>query len=143
MARRSKLPGHFAPYSARSIRTNPFTSLRTALAVLLRVDKEDMMQRNAKRLFCLGIQPGFAVVTAEDNQRCLAAGGQVGVRPDDAQEKFTTRWQQFETRTSPVIEKYRQEGILREVDGRPTIANVQTAVMNVISRHGQQQTENS
>lgn len=102
------------------------------LAILLQVDREDMEARNAKRQFCLGIQPGFAVVTQVDRKRCLAAGGIIGVRPDDSQEAFDNRWQQFSERTRPVIEQYRRQGTLHQVDGKQAITAVHQSIMQLI-----------
>lgn len=102
------------------------------LAIVLDVDRTVMEERNVKRKFCLGIQPGFAVVTDADQQRCRQAGGTIGVRPDDSQEAFDNRWQQFTQRTMPVVEQYRTAGILHQVDGRQSIEAVHQAIMNII-----------
>lgn len=104
------------------------------LVILLAVDKEEMMERNAKRKFCLGIQGGFPVITDEDAQRCESLGGMVGVRPDDDPKKFETRWNQFLKLTWPVVEKYKQEGIVQEVNGEQSIEDVHHDVMEVIQK---------
>jgi adenylate kinase family enzyme len=57
----------------------------------------------------------------------------VGTRPDDDPQKFETRWNEFMSRTYPVIEKYREEGILREVDGMPPVDEVHRLVMGVVN----------
>lgn len=105
------------------------------LAILLGVDKQDMIDRNTKRRFCLGIDNDFPVVTPEDEHRCNDLGGQVGMRDDDRPEKIETRWQEFESKTYPVIEKYRQEGILQEVDGQLSIPDVHAQVMKIIDQY--------
>lgn len=102
------------------------------LAIVLEVDREVMVARNAKRQFCLRIQPGFAVVTDADRKLCLDAGGTIGVRPDDSQEAFDNRWQQFSERTMPVIEQYRQAGILHQVDGKQSTEAVHQSIMKLI-----------
>lgn len=102
------------------------------LVVYLRVDREDMETRNTKRRFCLGIKGDFPVVTPEDEQRCADLGGTVGMRPDDEAHKMATRWQEFITRTYPVVERYLQTGIAREVNGKQPIGQVHTAVMKVM-----------
>lgn len=103
------------------------------LVILLRVDREEMMKRNAKRAFCLEAAGGdFPVFTPADEERCRKSRGKIGRRPDDDPEKFATRWQEFMTQTYPVVEKYRRQGILREVDGMLTIQEVHGQVMKVI-----------
>lgn len=105
------------------------------LAILLQVDKQDMINRNTKRRFCLGIDNDFPVVTDEDVKRCKELGGQVDIREDDRPEKIETRWQEFENKTYPVIKKYTQEGILHEIDGQLAIPEVHTEVMKVIDQY--------
>ena len=102
------------------------------LAIYLKVDKDIMIERNSKRRFCLGVNGDFPVVTQEDHDKCSALGGEVGVRPDDDPEKFATRWNEFMTRTYPVVEKYKVEGILKEVDGLPSVEEVHGMVMGVV-----------
>jgi len=105
------------------------------LAILLDVPQEEMIKRNSKRRFCLGIKSDFPVITEEDAAKCTAQGGTVGMRPDDDPAKFATRWDEFKKRTYPVVENYEQTGILKRVDGQGTIEDVHAAVMNVIQAY--------
>lgn len=102
------------------------------LVILLSVDRDEMERRNSRRRFCLGITGDFPVLNDEDTRRCAELGGTVGVRPDDDPEKFSTRWDEFISRTKPVIEKYRKQGLVYEVDGMKSIEEVHNQVMNVI-----------
>lgn len=104
------------------------------LAIRLVVDKETMIERNSKRKFCLDVQGDFPINTEEDIRKCKSLGGRVSMRPDDEPEKFATRWHEFETKALPVIEKYTQEGILHEVDGKKSISEVHQEVMNIIEK---------
>ena len=103
------------------------------LAIRLVVEKEDMIARNSKRRFCLDIDGDFPVNTPEDEERCKSRGGRVGMRPDDEdRKKLETRWSQFEENTLPVIERYKSEGILHEVDGTQSIEKTHQDVMGII-----------
>jgi adenylate kinase len=104
------------------------------LAIYLKVDREEMIRRNSQRRFCLGISGDFPVVTEEDRARCEELGGRVDVRPDDAPEKFATRWDEFMNQTFPVVERYLKEGIAQEVDGMPAPPEVHESVMGVINK---------
>ncbi len=107
------------------------------LVILLKVDQEEMMERNAKRVFCLEAEGGdFPVFTPADEERCRKSRGEIGRRPDDDPGKFATRWDEFMNQTYPVVEKYRRQGILREVDGMGTIQEVHEQVMGVIEGFG-------
>ena len=101
--------------------------------IYVKVDREEMIRRNSQRRFCLGISGDFPVLSDEDVHRCEELGGSVGTRPDDEPGKFATRWDEFMKRTYPVVEQYREQNILYEIDGRPSIEEVHGAVMTIIS----------
>lgn len=105
------------------------------LVISLKIDKKDMIERNSKRKFCLDIEGDFPVVSEEDVRRCEELGGRIGIRPDDEPEKFETRWSQFTELTYPIFEKYQEEGILREVDGKKSIEDVHEQVIAVIEEY--------
>lgn len=102
------------------------------LAIVLKVDKEDMIARNSRRKFCLNIDNDFPVANEEDAKRCLELGGTVGSRADDAVEKIEARWQEFTSKTAPVIAKYKDEGIVHEVDGKQSVEEVHHAILKLI-----------
>ena len=104
------------------------------LAIYLDTDKATMVDRNSKRKFCLGIEGDFPIIFARDTKRCLDLGGTIGVRADDDPSKFDTRWNQFMELTWPVIERYKQAGILHAVDGKHDIADVHRQIVQLINR---------
>ncbi|MEX1111846.1 MAG: nucleoside monophosphate kinase [Candidatus Andersenbacteria bacterium] len=102
------------------------------LAIYLHVDRDEMIRRNSQRKFCLDIHNDFPVVDEEDVQRCEGLGGRIGIRPDDEPEKFTTRWDEFQKQTYPVIERYLSEGVAHQLDGMRPIQEVHMSVMKLI-----------
>lgn len=105
----------------------------TPLVIYLKVDKDEMIRRNSARQYCLGIKGDFPVVTGDDRQRCTDLGGTVGTRADDEPAKFATRWDQFMSRTHPVIENYQRQGMVNEVDGMPSVDEVHRSVMKIVT----------
>lgn len=105
------------------------------LAIYLEVKKEIMMDRSAKRLYCMGIEEGFPVMDDEDTKKCVTLGGVVARRPDDDPEKFLTRYNEFMKHTYPVVEKYREERILYTVNGTLSIPDVQAEIMSIINNY--------
>ena len=79
------------------------------LVIYLEVDKETMIERNSKRRLCLGVEKEFPVTTHKDEIVCARLGGNVGTRPDDEKEKFTTRYNQFMELTYPVIVAHKEK----------------------------------
>lgn len=104
------------------------------LVLYLDTDKQTMVERNSKRLFCLGVTPDFPLIFPNDTKRCEDLGGTIGKRPDDDPSKFETRWSQFMELTWPVLEKYRREGILHHVDGKQAIATVHQEIIQLINK---------
>lgn len=102
------------------------------LAIVLKVDKEDMIARNSKRKFCLNIDNDFPVTNEAEAARCEKLGGVVGMRADDAREKIEARWQEFTSKTAPVIAKYEAEGIVHEVDGKRSVQAVHEDIIKFI-----------
>jgi len=106
------------------------------LVVYLKVDKDEMIERNSKRKFCLGVSGDFPVMTDDDKARCDELGGTIGTRPDDEPEVFATRWQQFMDLTHPVVEKYRARGSnFHELNAMGAIPEVTELVAGVIEQY--------
>lgn len=103
------------------------------LAIILNLQREEMIRRNSARKFCLDTVGSFPVLDEKDTAKCLELGGRVGRRPDDEPEKLGTRWDEFMKHTNPVIENYRKTGIAREIDGMQSIAKVHEDIMALIA----------
>lgn len=56
--------------------------------------------------------------------------GDRGERADDAEHLLDVRFAEFEAKTRPVLEAYRDKGLLIEVDGIPPIREVSTTILN-------------
>ena len=58
-----------------------------------------------------------------------------GQRADDAEHILETRLKEFQEKTVPVIEFYRSQGMLIEVDGLPPITEVSAAILEGLAKH--------
>jgi adenylate kinase len=56
-----------------------------------------------------------------------------GERADDARHKLDTRFDEFNKKTLPVIEYYREHKLLIDVDGRPDAARVSQDIINALA----------
>jgi adenylate kinase len=63
---------------------------------------------------------------------CDRCGGQLYQRPDDTPETQKHRIDVYVKETSPLIEYYRDKGLLVEVDGRPGIDEIQAKLLEII-----------
>jgi adenylate kinase len=63
---------------------------------------------------------------------CDRCGGELYQRPDDTPETQKHRIEVYLEQTAPLIDYYREKGLLVEVDGRPGIDEVQAELLEVI-----------
>jgi len=63
---------------------------------------------------------------------CDACGGELYCRDDDGEETVRTRLEEYEEKTQPLIDYYRREGLLRDVDGGAEMEEVFEAIRAVV-----------
>ncbi len=64
---------------------------------------------------------------------CDKCGGELYQRPDDTPETQKHRIEVYFEQTAPLIDYYREKGLLVEIDGRPGIQEVQAELVRVIA----------
>jgi adenylate kinase len=99
----------------------------------LRVDKTELLRRLSGRLVCPTCQRTYPPGT----QRCKADGTPVVQREDDKQEAVQPRIEIYLTKTIPVLDHYRSEDLVSEIDGRGTIDDISGQVLAAIGQNGQ------
>jgi adenylate kinase len=68
--------------------------------------------------------------------RCDNCGATLGVRADDASDVVRGRLEVYERQTAPVLEYYRRQGLLRDVDGIGTPEEVAERINRVVASLG-------
>ena len=63
---------------------------------------------------------------------CDRCGGELYQRPDDTPETQNHRIEVYKEQTAPLIDYYREKGLLAEVDGRPGIDEIQAKLLEII-----------
>lgn len=81
-----------------------------------------------KAVVLLHINKSVALDRWEHSQKHLTRGERV----DDQHHKLDVRFAEFQSKTRPVIEFYRQAGLLIEVDGTPDIARVTQDIIDAL-----------
>ena len=104
------------------------------LALLVAVDVDALIQRLVGRRTCLSCGQMYNVFYAPPHieGRCDACGGRLRHRGDDNEETIGNRLRVFETHTLPVIEYYKEQGMLRTVQGVGEISDIFKAVTKVM-----------
>lgn len=89
--------------------------------VSLEVEDEAVINRLSSRRSCRACgrvyNPALGIKPAGDACEC---GGEIYQRDDDRAETIANRLNVFHTQTEPIIEFYRNRGVLFEVDGQST-----------------------
>jgi adenylate kinase len=65
---------------------------------------------------------------------CDLDGGELYQREDDLPETVRQRLEVYQAQTSPLVEYYRSRGLLREIDGDQSIAEVGEAIKALVDR---------
>jgi adenylate kinase len=86
------------------------------------VSPEELVRRLSGRLLCRGCQTPYQRGTAP--QRCTLCGGELYQREDDQPLAVRKRIEVYAEQTAPLVDYYRRQGKLRDVDGEQSIEAV-------------------
>ena len=102
--------------------------------IYLRVAESELVERLTGRRVCDDCGTNFHVKfnQPEEEGVCDDCGGELVQRDDDTEETVRERLSVFEENTEPVIEHYRDEGVLVEVDGEQTPDEVFEDIRDVV-----------
>ena len=99
----------------------------------LRVETAELLRRLSGRLVCPTCQRTYPPGT----EKCSADSTPVVKREDDKQEAVRPRIEIYLTKTIPVLDHYRVEDLVSEIDGRGTIDEISGQVLAAIGQNGQ------
>ena len=105
-------------------------------AVYISLPYEESINRISKRMACsvcrIHVVMGKDIVDKEDP--CPACGGKVIQRGDDTPEGIAKRLKTFYEITVPVIEYYKDKGMLIEVDGLGSVEEVGAEIIKKLEK---------
>lgn len=103
--------------------------------IYLRCDRELLLQRLTSRRICEKCGKVYNTITMPMKQEglCDICGGTVSQRKDDSYETAVKRLEVYEKQTMPLIEFYKKEGLLLEVDGSGTAEVVHDRIKPLLS----------
>ena len=96
------------------------------------VKAEELTRRLGGRLVCRSCQTPYRQETAPE--RCSACGGELYQREDDGEEAVKKRIQVYQAQTAPLVDYYRDQGKLADVDGEQTIDEVSRELRGLVER---------
>ena len=108
----------------------------TALDYAIDIEMEDqaIIDRMAGRRVCAKCGATFHVVNIPPKKEgvCDNCGGDLELRDDDAPETVKKRLNVYHEQTAPLIEYYKKQGILHEIDGTLGIDGVAAKVAEIL-----------
>jgi adenylate kinase len=114
------------------------TEMSSELAVVpyIKVPEDVLLARLAGRWTCRACGAMYHQLFSPPQEAgvCDRCGGELYQRPDDTPETQKHRIKVYFEQTAPLIDYYRDKGLLVEVDGRPGIDEIQAALLDVIRR---------
>jgi adenylate kinase len=102
--------------------------------VNLQVDRNLLLARLTGRRICKSCGATYHILfnpPARENV-CDKCSGELYQRSDDNEEKVGTRLDEYTNKTAPLLEYYRNKGILREVNGEQEIDTVTAQISTLL-----------
>lgn len=93
---------------------------KTDRVIYIKVSDTNLIERIGKRRVCANC----GHFTDDSKPKCTECGGNLVVRTDDKPESVKNRLELFHKETEPVINFYKEAGVLAEVDGNPSVEQV-------------------
>ena len=93
-----------------------------------------IVQRLAGRRTCKGCGALYHLTLDPPDKEgvCDRCGGELYQRDDDREETITARLKVYETQTAPLMNYYRERGLLRDIDGVGKVDEIRSRVIEVL-----------
>lgn len=103
--------------------------------VFINVAESELLRRLGGRYTCQECQaPNTSPETKGDEAVCISCGGELYQRDDDRAEAVTRRLRVYQTETFPLLDYYRQRGLLIEVPGVGSVEEVNQCVLSALDQ---------
>lgn len=108
------------------------------LVIYLTLPREEVFKRLANRRTCSQCGKVFNVLTKPPKKGgiCDFCGGTLVIREDETLEKINKRLDEFENKTVPMVEYYKQKGMVEEIDGDRPIEVIFADIVERLKKRG-------
>ena len=107
--------------------------------ILLNISTKTLEKRVTGRRVCEDCRTIFNIndpaKTPQVDSVCDKCGGKLYQRKDDNLEAFQTRYAMYQEKTEPIIEHYRKQNVLHEIDANRPLAEVSKDIDAIISKN--------
>ncbi|MBI4297203.1 MAG: adenylate kinase [Chloroflexi bacterium] len=103
--------------------------------IYMRVSNQELIRRLAGRWLCRRCQTPYHTVSSPPKVagHCDVCGGELYQRSDDKEETVRKRLDVYHQETAPLVEYYRKQGNLVEVEGEGNIEAVSRALLALVA----------
>ena len=105
--------------------------------IFINVDKKTLEKRITGRRICEDCKTIFNINDPKSSPKvesvCDNCGGKLYQRSDDNLEAFENRYNMYLEKTEPIIEYYKKQNVLTEVNGDDTVENIFARIDEIIS----------
>jgi len=105
------------------------------LVIYIKIDQEEAVRRLSSRRVCSDCGKIYNTIFKKPNREgtCDECGGELYQRSDDSPKVIRERFDTFLEETAPLIEYYREKGLLEEVDGKRKPDEINREIREIIS----------
>ncbi len=102
--------------------------------LFIAVPEDELIRRLKGRYICRDCQAPHAGerLDVAGETRCSRCGGELYQRTDDSEEGVRTRLEVYRTETVPVLEFYREQGLLADISGLGSVETVSQRVLQAL-----------
>lgn len=110
------------------------TGQRLDAVLFLHIDEDCLLERIINRRFCSECGEIYNLVSNPPQQpgKCDLDGAELLQRADDCEDVFTMRLRVYMDETMPVLDYYREQGLLQRVDGDRDIEEVSVTIRSLL-----------
>ena len=103
--------------------------------LLTQVSEGTLIERLSGRRTCRRCQANYHILFNPPQKEgvCDKCGGDLYQRSDDREETVRRRFRVYSEETAPLIDHYRRQGLLTEIDGKQGIEGVQGRILSALS----------
>ena len=107
-------------------------NIKIDYVVDIEVSSEDVIERLSARRVCRSCGASFHLIFNKPSKEgvCDLCGGELYTRKDDNKESVAVRINTYQAQTTPLINYYKNKGILLEINGQQDINDVTKEIVN-------------
>ena len=106
--------------------------------ILINIDKKTLEKRITGRRLCENCKTIYNINDENNSPKvesvCDNCGGKLYQRSDDNLEAFQTRYEMYQEKTEPIIDHYRKQNVLKEIDGEDSVENIFKKIDEIINK---------